>query len=321
MKMAPRKIYWTIFLCIVVLSACDKISQPLQSKIINSTLPNTPPNFRDSSATSGPSSYKNYKVLVEDCMGHLCSNCPPAVFVGDSLIAPTATYPGQVIVMEENMGDFAKAGTVAGYPPYAFAVDYTCLAGNTWHNQFQSIEALGYPAGLIDRRFGPANIYYLNWDNTINDTLIPNNSTPSIEINIHDSCWTLQKIIGVKIQVTDVRPLSGNYSLEVVIIEDSIVDWQKDGLKASGYDSLFLHRNVLRGAFGNNMGGLPFGSAIPPSVTSTSDSSWISYQTYDFTKGENGRAAGWNMERCRIVAFVFNEATYQVVQAEMIGVE
>ena len=76
---------------------------------------------------------------------------------------------------------------------------------------------------------------------------------------------------------------------------------------------------------GNNTGGNVWGTVIPSTVTSTAGSSWSTFQTYDFNKGENGKAANWNMAKCYIVAFVYNASTnttpYVVVQAEMIKVE
>jgi hypothetical protein len=325
-----------IFLGLVItgvgLAGCDEISQPLIVKQTNSSLPSTPPTFRDSSTN-----YNVYKVLLDDCMGHLCPNCPSAVHTGDGLIAPANPLSSQIVLMEDNIGGFAVAGPVAGTPDSAFRKDYTSVVGNIWGTILFNATTVGFPFGMINRR-GYTNAsqtvadeLYPNWQDTIQSLLLAN-PTPQVTINIHDSCWVPQRIIGVEFQVTFKTAFpTGSYLLETLIIQDSIIDWQKDNGSSSQFDTNFVHRNVLRGAFGNNTGGLTAGVAIPTSVSSVSGGTWTSYQTYDFVRGENGKAGGiginppWNMAHCYIVAFVYNSpnnaSPYQVVQAEMIKVE
>lgn len=316
----------------IVFAGCDKITQPLIPKQLNSSLPNTKPTFTDSSTN-----YNVYKVLVDDCMGHLCPNCPPAVLVGDGLIAPSNPLSSQIVLMEDNIGSFADTGTYVGLPDSALRKDYTSVVGNSWGTKLFNKNTVGYPFGMINRR-GYTNssqtvtdMLYGNWQDTI-QSLLAANRQPQVTINIHDSCWIPDRIIGVELQVTFKTAFpTGTYLLQTLIVEDSIFDWQKDNSSASNFDTNFLHRNVLRGAFGNNTGGLVAGVSIPTSVSSIAGSTWTSYQTYDFVKGENGKAGGmgynppWNMAHCYIVAFVYNgpsNATpYQVVQAEMIKVE
>jgi len=331
--MKAKNIFWSIITAAIALSGCDEIATPLVQKQVNSILPTTKPAFWDSSAVSGPYAYTQYKVLLEDCMGDQCPNCPTACAIGDTLISPTGGYPyGQIVMMEENMGDFAiPSNNVAGYPSYAFSTDYRCYASTTWCTLFNLTSAT-YPTGLINRYGwntsspnmdvgygGPGGTV---WQDSIKD-LINNNHNAAVTIHIYDSAWTSPRIIGATFQVTfkTAFPGSNTYSLEALVVEDHIVSWQKDGDLILGYDSTYDHRNVLRGAFGNTSGGLPSGIVIPTSASSTAGGTWTSFQTYDFTKGENGNASSWNMANCYIVAFVFNQATQAVVQAEMIKVE
>jgi len=316
-----KNIFWRILTIAITFSSCDVITNPILPHQQNSTLPNAPPTYRDSSTSA-----YTYKLLLEDCMGDLCSNCPSAAAIADTLISPTGGNPNyaQVIMMEDQMGfDAIPTNSYSGAPSYAFTTDYRSAAGNAWCIMF-GINADGYPTGLINRLGSAKNITYLNWQDSVSKII--QRTTQSVVINIHDSCWVPQRIIGVEFQLTFLKPLSGNYSLETLIVENHIVSWQVDQYVNGGFDSTFVHSNVLRGAFGNNAGGLPWGTAIP---NTTPGSTWTSYQTYDFNKGENGNAAGgtsanptpWNMANCYIVAFVFNSQTYQVIQAEMIKVE
>jgi len=329
--MKLKNIYLTLVIVLVVaLASCDEVSQPLKSTQTNSSLPNTPPTFRDSSTN-----YNVSKVLLEDCMGHLCPNCPPAVIVGDGLIAPSNSLSSHIVLMEDNIGGFTAVGPVTGLPDSAFEKDYRSVIGNAWGTILFDANTVGYPFGMINRR-GYTNssqsvtdMLFPNWQDTIQNILL---ATPQVTINIHDSCWVPQRIIGVELQVTFKTAFpTGTYLLQTVIVQDSIIDWQKDNGSSSQFDTNFVHRNVLRGAFGNNSGGLTAGVSIPTSVSSVAGGTWTSYQTYDFERGENGKAGGiginppWNMSHCYIVAFVYNSpsnaAPYQVVQAEMIKVE
>lgn len=335
--MKSKSVLFFLFLSsfLIWFSACDVITNPVKPKQTNSVLPTTPPNYIDSSATSGAYSYTNYKLLLEDCMGDLCGNCPSACQIGDSLISPTGGYPyGHIVMMEDNMGGFAvpdpspgpEPGTV---PPNAFAADYRCVASNTWCTLFGLGGSTSYPVGLFNRygwnQSSPnMDVNYLGgtWQDSVT-TILSRNPTAAVTIDIHDSCWTSPRIIGATFKVTfnTSVPSTNNYYLETVICEDHVISWQKDLDLLFGWDSTYDHRNVLRGAFGNNTGGLTTGVSIPTSVSSVAGGNWTSFQTYDFTNGENGNAANWNMANCYIVAFVFNQATQAVVQAEMIKVE
>jgi hypothetical protein len=321
-KMDFKKICWVFLPAAIALSSCDKISNPLKTAESTSSLPHTPPTFKDSSTN-----YTTYKVLLEDCMGHYCGNCPPAAQEADSL----TTFNSHVISMEDHMGFFAdtagESGGPAqppGLPAGAFSEDLRCSADSDWEAFF------GYqtfPKGMIDRVYfsstskSNTGIGQASWI-TVIDSLIGANSQPKVTINIHDSCWVPQRLIGVQITLNVPAPLDGNkYYLETLIVEDSCFGWQLDDNATPADNPNYDHRFVLRGAFGNNSGGNHWGNLIPVSVTSAGGT-YTTWQTYDFTNGENGKAINWNMEHCYIVAFVYlYGSTYNIIQAERIKVE
>lgn len=312
--MKLKNIGWGILIATIALSGCDEVVAPLKEKQITSSLPSTPPTYIDSS-----SNYKVYKVLLEDCTAHKCGNCPPAGAEAETLLA-SALGP-QIVFMEDNMGALANTIPIGGYPSYAFSRYYVCEADSAWNVLF-GIAAIGLPNGMINRMGYPSSMayQYSNWQTTIQG-LVTANPSPTATIDIHDSCWVPQRILGTEFQVHFNKTLTGNYLLVTGIVQDSIIDWQLDNGTVYGADSLYNHHFVLRGTF--DLAGT--GIAIPSSKTNA-DSTWTSYQTYDFTKGEYGKAASWNMAHCYIVAFVYgspNNTTtpYQVVQAEMIKME
>lgn len=337
--MKLKHLFLPLLFATIAFPACDKISNPLLPTLQNSLLPNRKPDFEDSSATSGPYTYKQYKLLLEDCMGDQCSNCPAAVAIADTLISPTGnpTHYGQVVMMEENMGFDATPNTaVAGAPSYAFATNYTSIIGNFWNQKY--FPFIAYPAGMINRRDWTSGSpllvdqNYNAWKDTVN-TLLGSNSQPVIYIDIFDSCWVKERIIVADFKLTGLTslptlPAGSTYNLITLIVESPIISWQEDEFVAGGFDPTFSHTNVLRGAFGNNQGGLTGGVVIPDSVV-YNQRTWTSRQTYDFTHGENGNAGGignsngpeWNMANCYIVAFVYNTNTLEVLQTEMIKIE
>jgi hypothetical protein len=310
--MKLKNIFSAIVIAAFYLSGCDEIANPIIVKQSSSSLPNTPPTYLDSSTN-----YKVYKILLEDCTAHKCPNCPPAETEAVTLL--TSSIGPQIVFMEDNMGTLAGTTPVTGYPSYAFSRDYVCVADSNWNILF-GIAAIGLPAGMIDRMGYPNNMdyQYSNWQTNI-QSLITSNPSAAVSIDIHDSCWVPQRILGAEFKVTFNQALTGTFLLETAIVEDSIIDWQLDNALLYGADSLFDHRDVLRGSFDLN----GVGTTIP---ATTSGSTWTSYQTYNFNTGENGRAAGWNMSHCYVVAFIYNSPNntttpYQVVQAEMIKME
>ena len=309
--MKLKNIFFAVILAVIALAACDKISQPIIPKSVASILPTTPPAFIDSSATTGTNSFNQYKMLLEVCGGHLCTNCPLGETDAESvLISPIG---GHVVFMQDEMGPLAAAELEAGYPDSAFMKVYQCAADSNWYYSFSPNQ---FPWGLVNREGNWAFNLYLNYQDSCN--LIVGRATgPAVTIDIHDSCWTNPRIIGAtfKVKFLETLPTTATYALETLIVEDSIYDWQDNN---GTYQSNYLHRNILRGAFGNNTGGNAYGIALS---NTTVGNTFTSFQTYDFTNGEYGKAKAWNMALCYIVAYVFNETTNEVVQAEMIKVE
>jgi len=313
-------IFFAVLFSTLVLSACDEISTPIISKTVNSSLPSSMPAFTNISDSTGTTSYKQYKMLLEVMGGHLCTNCPLGQTDAEAVLS--SSIGGQVVFMQDEMGpesSTAAANIPSDAPAGSFQVDYQCAVDSTWWYIFGS--PVTFPMGVVNREGAPNNMFVIYPYQDSCTTIInrASNVTPAVTIRIEDSCWTNPRIIGANFKLTFLKPLSGSYLLQTLIVEDSIIDWQVNN---GAIISNFLHRNTLRGAFGNNTGGSIPGVNIPATSVGTA---WTSYQTYDFTNGENGKAAHWNMAHCYIVAFVYNSpnnaSPYQVVQAEMIKVE
>jgi hypothetical protein len=302
---------------VIGMSSCDKVDRPFKTGSGTSNLPTSAPTY----VTTDSTTMNVYKLLLEDCTAHFCTNCPTAAADAEALMT---TYGNKIVMMQDNMGALAyppgsKSGILLqpGIPSYAYANYYVCDADSAWDAYF-GISAQGLPQGMINRADytgagnGSVTMQDFLWTDTVSAFLAAH-PTPQATINIVDSCWVPQRIIGTAVTVNFKTALSGNYQLELVIIQDSIIDWQTNG--GSQKDSTFVHRNVLRGAFNYNPWGDPIAS------NPSAGSSFTKYYSYDFVKGENGKAASWNMANCYVVAFVYNAATYRVVQADMVRIE
>lgn len=315
--MKLKNIFLGLLISTTAFWSCDEIATPIKPTVYT-TLPTTPPAFTNSSDSTGATSYTQYKMLLEVCGGHLCTNCPLGQADAEAVLS--STIGGQVVFMQDEEGPESSTSALdipTGAPAGSFQVNYQCTADSTWFYLFGSPNE--FPFGMVNREGYTTNVIYLNYQDSCN-TIVTRNASPAVTIRIQDSCWTNPRIIGANFKLTFLKTLSGSYSLVTLIVEDSIADWQDSD---SHYVSNYMHRNILRGAFGNNIGGSVSGTGIP---TTTIGTVWTSYQTYDFTKGEFGKAAGWNMAHCYIVAFVYGSSSgaidpYQVVQAEMIKME
>jgi hypothetical protein len=100
-----------------------------------------------------------------------------------------------------------------------------------------------------------------------------------------------------------VENLDGDYKLQVVITEDSITDWQQWYNHSPEYVSDYMHRHVLRDGLNTTWG--------EQVVTTSVSSGTVISKNYSYTINN-----AWNADHCNIVAFLYNAATYEVIQVE-----
>jgi hypothetical protein len=311
MKTAASYLIGIIF--IITLHSCDKIDPPYQVQsskgivYINHTDSLT---FNGDTLAFGPDNSTPFKkVLAEDYTGHLCGNCPYAgVYLNDTL--RNLYYPDNLLVISVHAGFFAGPcpgngtspcpGTSA--PPGAFAKDYTNPAGNDWDNFF-GVSALGNPNGMIDRIGYPGNQVKAvdTWRANVQSEA---NLTPESTVRILTSYNVATRELGVAVQTKFLSSKTGTYKLEVVITEDSIVDWQEwYAPNPIQYDSAYIHRHVLRGAINGS-----FAGAIAEGT--------IAGGTIFLSGFSTTLQSAWNAAHCKAVAFLYDDANYRVLQVE-----
>lgn len=267
-------------LCLVFFS-CDKVKNPY--------LP----------ATTGggdtTTEVKVRKILIEDFTGHKCGNCPGAATTINTI---KGIHGDKIVSIALHTNFYAQPDL----PPSPYTYDFRTNAGNEFDLFFQPF---GWPAGMINRRHYPANHWknLSNWA-TIVDTLaaIP----PDAHIQITNYYVPSTRQLNTSIRTEWLNPLAGNYKLIVLLTEDSIIKPQKFYDPPPGKDSLtYVHRHVLRDCLTS----ISWGDAL-----SFAGDTAVKNYTYFLPADFNGLAP--NENHCSVVAYIYDAATYEVIQVE-----
>ncbi len=235
------------------------------------------------------------KVLVEDYTGHKCGNCPRAAKALHDL---KDVYGDRLIIMTVHAGGFATV-----FPPSApyFTYDFRTPEGTELDTDF-GISAIGNPNGMVNRRQVNGN-YVLSstsWLGEISSVLGDASPAP-VKIEIENTFDATSRTLQTEINSEFVNSLGGAHKLCVFLVEDSIINWQKD-YDASPEDIPdYVHRDVLR----TSMNGT-YGDAITNTTAGTID-------TKNYSKTLD---ASWNENNMKVISFVYNEVTKEIIQVE-----
>jgi hypothetical protein len=262
-----------------VFGSCDKIEAPYLEKGV------------DTSTAVG----KVRKVLVEDYTGHTCGNCPRAAEMLDTL---KSLYGEKII-------SFAVHAGTAFSPPQKgpkYMYDFRTDAGTEWDNFF-GISKVGNPNGMVNRTgYSQQHIkYHTDWSTAIGAVI---NTPPDVYITISNKYDAASKSVTSTVTTSFLTSQNGEFKLQVVLTEDSIVKWQKDYSKEPSDIENYVHRHALRGVLNSTWGESIVNGPIDKSVAAIKKS-------YSITLKDD-----WNVAKCTVVAFVYNAATYEVLQAE-----
>ncbi len=250
------------------------------------------------SNSGGPdtSNTKVRKVFLEDYTGHTCKNCPEAAVIAKQV---ADLYPKQVITLAVHAGFFANPEP---QPPYDY--DFRTPTGEAWDQFFGNSNA-GNPNGMVDR------MDYSNSDHikgiTAWGSLVSQRLQEPLEayIVIDSDYNSDNRTANISVDTELFQDLTDPLKLVVLLTEDSIVKPQKDvdqqGNSITIYD--YVHMHVLRAAINST-----WGDELSASGGSTGT---LFENDYSFTLDQEYRA-----DQCHVVAFVYNDLTKEVLQAE-----
>lgn len=287
--------FFTALFMGIALWSCDKIEDPYP-KAFSEGAECTTQEFE--LVTSAP-----LRVLLEDYTGHQCGNCPDAA---DEAKRLEDKYGEQLVSIAVHAGFFARVR-----PTEPYNTDFSCPTSVKWDTDF-SVSAIGNPNGMVNRvTTGGQRVKGISeWDATIQTILATKQATMEINLfgNINDEDSTLCGQIFVQ-PLSNLDP-SKDYRFNLVVLEDSIVDWQKDYRLPSGEQDNpnYVHNHVLRQSFVG-----PEGVSID--LASITSASYLSFG-YQIPLNEK-----WRKKKLSIVGFVFDNDSKEVLQTRKLKLE
>ncbi len=265
-----------------VFQACDKIEEPYLRN----------DGGHEPGDTTGTAVRK---VLLEDYTGHKCVNCPGAGLVAHNL---KEQYEEQLVVVAVHAGFFAAPNSTGLY-----TADFRTEAGNEYFDFFQII---ANPNGMVNR-FGEGQDRVLGetqWPSAVGAEVA---KPPVSAIEITGDYDGVSRVLATSLTIKFLSNLPGKYRVCAMITEDSIIAPQMNNDPSIGPSpdwEDYVHMHMLRG----NINGT-WGSVITDEDITAGSEYSVQCPDYDID-------AEWDDQQCHIVAFVFDEDAFEVVQAE-----
>ena len=302
----PNLTSYFLLLAFWAITACDYIDTPIP----------VTPDVGDTASCSTPAFLVNptpvRKVLVEDYTGHTCPNCPKAT---DSLKNIIISYPEQAIgVSVHYSAAFAAPQPGLGGDPNAFISDFRTNAGTTWGDFFMA--GAGLPNGTINRMSYTVTAtthrkLYTSWKSLVQQQLA---KPVTADIQIKSEFNPADSNACIAVNTKFLLDTSGTFKLVVLMTQDSIIDWQYDSRASpSVYVQNYIHRHVMRDNISSEWGD----NLASGSITSGYEKT-IKYK-YKIKAAYNNIACDIN--KCHLVAYLYDPANYEVMQAEEIKIK
>lgn len=284
--------YLIIAFVAIAFVSCDKVEGPYKEKQII-----VPP---DSTVNPSDTNYifeTKHVILLEDYTGHQCGNCPEAA---EKLEEIKGVYGKQIVPLAVHAGYFAEVAATK------YTRNFNTEEGTTYDSYF-GISNAGNPNGMINRIGWPnvSHIKNLNaWSGVVSGLI---NKTPDVQLAIKNTYSNTTNSVETKVYVKFKNNLNGDYKLCVLLAEDSIIGYQKDYRITPDYIPNYVFDHVLRASFNSAWGET---IATNPIASETN----ILRKKYSMTL--TGKLFDIN-HPCGVVAFVYNDATKEVIQASM----
>ena len=292
-----RFLFLPVFITLAFFTSCDYVDDPTE----------------DTNTGGGPDSTSAQKrdILLMDFTGHQCSNCPDAAIIAEGIYED---YPEQVVVLGVHPDLQGLSTPVDGEPGEPFTTDFRTPIGTQLGEQF---DIVFMPIGVISG-LELGGSYYQDrgsWRSIV-ESLIDDPKIAEIDITLDYDSTSRDLDISTSTEV--IEEWNGMYTLSVVMVEDSVVDWQKNGTAGQAADPNYppgnipnyVHRHVLRGAV-NGVGGtglVTTDQITSPGLTFDEDFPHSVSEEYDHN-------------HMYVYAYVYNANTYEIIdvsQAKLI---
>jgi hypothetical protein len=242
------------------------------------------------------------RVLLEDCTGHLCPNCPEAAEIAEQL---KDVYGDRLVIVAMHMSTtFAAPQAPIGDGIYDD--DFRTLAGNQYESMFQ---VDGLPKGLIDRTpySNLIPIPRLSWSSAVAQLI---DQPANIDLWIDSLSYNSgTNTVTATVYAAILNAIPGPQNLTIYLTESHIIGWQEDNRLPAGQQNIpdYEFNHVLRGALNN-----PLGETFIPAEAQVGDTL---VSTFSYVLPSNVLVPN----NCSLVAYVYNTDAgpeqYQVQEA------
>ena len=293
-----KKIIYSLFL-LSIISSCEVIEGPYMTG--------------NGGGVDTNSNQYVKNILIEDFTGHLCQNCPDAA---RELEAIHDLYGSQIIGLALHVGSTFARPYPLSQPKFTY--DFRTKWGEELDGFFNISDA-GLPKGMINRIDYP-NDHRKNkgqWLASVQQEL---DKEVVFGLNITSSFDGNNSIIDISTDA--LKNITGDYKLVVCLTENEITNWQKDGVIE---DENYIHNHVLRSLITS-----AWGDDVSLSTNISNGESYthnysvnladlenfnIDYSNNTLFQG-NGESGGWNQNNISILAYIYDNSNYEILQVE-----
>lgn len=278
-----RKYIILILALAAIFQACDKIEEPFikEGKVV----------------------WNGRKIIIYDFTGHKCGNCPRAHETIESLIG---IYGDAIVPIAIHTTSFARVTTTDTTLP--FHTDFRTDIGDFLGGRDASVGYYGeleLPIGLVNNLSVTSLLPHTSWGTQIAKQI---SSFPEYLVNIESEHIESDSTIVAEIEIITNVNNNRKLSLIVFVAEDHIIDWQTDYSASPDKVQFYEHNHVLRAGFNGS-----FGEIIKNNTNLTLNGEKFT-KTYSIKTKKD-----WNISNCSVVAFVYDDDTEEILQAEIIS--
>jgi hypothetical protein len=252
----------------------------------------------DTTYTEAVPSADPKKVLVEEYTGVQCTNCPDGAEI---LKTYEESHPTSIVIAGLHAGSLTDP--VEGESKYDFRNGDVLNMINSYFG-----ENPPKPAAAIDR-VKQGGEYFITarvaWASYIDQRVA---LTPPVNIDLSSKYDSAHNKVVIKVKIIYTASVNVKQHLSVWLLEDNLVDVQ---LYPDHHDPNYVHNHVFRDFITPTIG-----ASILDTVDTKSPG-----RVYERTFIYTPKKAEWNLNNCRIVAFVHNSESGDKAVAQVAEVK
>lgn len=289
---AFARTFFVLFAGLMAGSACEKVEEPYQEQ---------PGEASKSNVCEGltiPSDHPlTRNVLIEDFTGHRCGNCPGAALEAAELKKQYGK--DRVFIAGVHCSFYADTKDQGE----KYRTNFKTEAGKAYHKHYG---ISGLPVGMIARTPWNGNrlLGVSEWSNAVGGVI---GDSVDVTLQLAAAYDEDNGDVCVDIATRFLEPMTDTLATTVYLLEDSIIDWQKnyssggDPSYPSGDVEEYRHDHVLRAAINGT-----WGETVLEGSASASDEKVLSYS---HTVEE-----GWDPDQLSLIAYVYDKDSERVLQ-------